>query len=64
MINGPANTIAKAKIQAKAVAEAEPKRGPVSQAKAGDGAVVRTQKVTYGRGYGKGSEQDGSKDSD
>lgn len=64
MISGPADTIAKAKIQAKAVAEAERKRGPVSQAKAGDGGVARTEKVTYGHGYGKGSEQDGSKDSD
>ncbi|XP_039080189.1 armadillo repeat-containing X-linked protein 5, partial [Hyaena hyaena] len=46
-ISGPANPRAKAKIQAKAVAEAELKTGPVTQAKAGDGAVARTQTVTY-----------------
>lgn len=44
------------------MAEAELKTGPVTQAKARDGAVARTQKVTYGRGYGKGSEQGGSKE--
>ncbi|XP_058392378.1 armadillo repeat-containing X-linked protein 5 isoform X2 [Diceros bicornis minor] len=46
-ISGPANTRAMAKIQAKAVAEAELKTRPVTQAKAEDGAVARTQTVTY-----------------
>uniref|UniRef100_A0A8C7B5N7 Armadillo repeat containing X-linked 5 n=1 Tax=Neovison vison TaxID=452646 RepID=A0A8C7B5N7_NEOVI len=45
-ISGPAHTRAKAKIQAKAVAQAELKTGPVTQAKAGDGAVARTQVIS------------------
>lgn len=45
-ISGFANT-AKARIHAKAVGETKQKTGPVTQTKAGDGAVARTQIVTY-----------------
>ncbi|KAG3272575.1 armadillo repeat containing, X-linked 5 [Ictidomys tridecemlineatus] len=44
-ISGPDN--ARMKTQPKAVVEAEPKAELVTQAKAGDGAIARTQTVTY-----------------